>query len=631
MTIKKIFLIYVILFITLAVFYPILNADFVNWDDQRYVTENDAIKDFSPRGVMRLMTSFHYGLYKPIVLISFAVEYHFFQLLPGIYHGTNLMLHLLNCILVFWLVYMMSRMTGAAFLTALFFGIHPMHAESVSWIAERKDMLYAFFFLLALIFYVRYLGKGKTADYRASLGAFFMSLLAKPMGITFPLVMFLADYYYGNPVNRKTIREKIPFVIVSAGCILVSLCAQAYAPAGEHVDFRIGAGRILIGLQCLLFYIGRMVWPAGLACSYPPPAELMDPVRGALVLAVLAAGLFLCRNFAREHKKDLIFGGLFFLITLSPVLQIFSTGPSAVADRYSYVAYIGGFYALAAVITARYRMSGRKGRLFMAGCFVAITAVCLVLTSGRVRVWQTSSSLWSDVIRKYPTLQVPYLNRGAAYLADGMFDKAIADYDVFFRHPKTQDPSFLGTAYNNRGYAYFNKGDIDRALADCDRAIECTPSDGGFYANRGVLYERKGAPDAALRDYSQAIAVSPDLLNSYIRRADIYFKRGDLDKSIADYDAVVKKAPWHHEAIFKRGLALNRKGEFVRAANDYAQATAMSPDYVRYYAKTLFFQYRNKKHKEALRTAALLQAIGGPVPEKTFAVLNKIITAGDSR
>ena len=189
-----------ILVITYIAFYPSLENDFVNWDDGAMVKENKKIQTLS----LQNFASFHKtSLYHPLVDLSYAIEYHFFKLTPLAYHTTNLILHMLNCLLVFWVIYLLSDKIFVSLSVALFFGIHPLHVESVAWITERKDVLYALFFLGGLISYIYYLKKGDKKDYYISLSLFILSLLSKSMAITFPLVLVLCDYI----LNKKFEKE----------------------------------------------------------------------------------------------------------------------------------------------------------------------------------------------------------------------------------------------------------------------------------------------------------------------------------------------------------------------------------------------------------------------------------------
>ena len=187
---------FLIIIVTLISFYPSLKNDFTNWDDNLYVTENSTIRSLSPTNLKKISTAFFVTHYQPVTMFSYLLEYHFFKLNPFNYHLTNLILHLLNCLLVFWVIYLLSASIPVACLTALLFGIHPLQVESVAWISERKNLLYVFFFLGAMISYLYYLGKGKKLKYfLLCLGLFILALLSKSLAFTFPLVLLLLDYF----------------------------------------------------------------------------------------------------------------------------------------------------------------------------------------------------------------------------------------------------------------------------------------------------------------------------------------------------------------------------------------------------------------------------------------------------
>ncbi|NLO92006.1 MAG: hypothetical protein GX410_08485, partial [Elusimicrobia bacterium] len=259
--------------LTLLALYPCLFNGFTNWDDGNYLLDNPQVRNFTPGGLAAIFTSLHSGLYKPLVFVSFALEYHFFGFNPFVYHGVNLLFHLASCALVFLLVERLAFGTWAAFAVALVFGVHPMHVESVAWVSERKDMLYAFFFLLSLLLYLRYRRDACRPAYWCAVGAYLLSLLAKPFGVALPILLFLVDWYENRSRDRAFWLDKLPFLflaLVFAGFAVFSVKQSGVLFDGDSFG---PLDKLQLLSYSLLFYAGKFFWPAGLSVIYPYPAR----------------------------------------------------------------------------------------------------------------------------------------------------------------------------------------------------------------------------------------------------------------------------------------------------------------------------------------------------------------------
>ena len=324
-----------LLAITFSAYLPALQNAFTNWDDPGYILNNEMIRDISPAGLGNIFTSFHQYLYKPLVILSFAIEYHFFGLAPFPYHLTNIIFHLFNCALVFWLLKKTSNNLHVALIAALLFGIHPLHVESVAWVTERKDVLSAFFFLSALIFYHAYRTHQKRSYYYLSLAVFILSLLAKPMGITLPAVLMLMDYYWERRLSRRLFTDKIIFFVIAVFFMWMNKAAYEFSPNKYIMPLEISWDSFFVANYGILFYLYKMILPLRLSCLYAYPIEtgfslplifLLSPFIVAILAVLVVASVRLTRKIA--------FGVVFFIITVFPVLQLFPTGPAMVADGY---------------------------------------------------------------------------------------------------------------------------------------------------------------------------------------------------------------------------------------------------------------------------------------------------------
>jgi len=309
-------------------FSPALKSGFTNWDDAGYVTNNPLIKNFSPENIGRVFTSLHKGLYKPLTLFSFAVEYRLAGLNAAVYHGTNLAFHLANCALVYLIASELGCAALSALVLAFLFAVHPMRVESVAWIAERKDMLYSFFFLAAFAAYLRWTKTGAKTLYRLSLGFFALSLVSKPQGLALPLALILADYLAQRKINKETLAEKLPFFALAfAFGAAAYLSVKTEGVYFKRPDF-LFLDNCKVAAYGLLAYLRRAVWPVNLSAVYPYPQKISGSLPLAFESAPWLAFLILAAAFyaARKNKK-IIFGLAFFLVSVAPGLQFFPLTP----------------------------------------------------------------------------------------------------------------------------------------------------------------------------------------------------------------------------------------------------------------------------------------------------------------
>ncbi len=424
-------LVAVILIVTFISFYPCLRGGFVNFDDDRYVYRNPMIKDLSWQSIGTIFASTDYAvIYCPLVFLSYAIEYHFFDLHPCGYHVTNLILHLCNCLLVFWFIYLLCRNRPTAFITALLFAVHPLRVESVAWITERKDVLYAFFFLLALICYCDRRARGSPIGYAGVVLFFLLSLLSKPAALVLPLVLLLCDYFRGESINRKNLSAKLPlFAIAVAFLILGLFTAREYGRKGPAFSM---FDQIFIPPYALIFYLYQSIVPLRLSCLYPFPVKhgafLPAPFLVSPIILILIGALVVR---SARYTRTIAFGSLFFLITILPAIQFFPTGTAIVADRFTYIPSIGLSFLIARLVAWLYTMGDKRGAHLAATALAALVAAMTVLTWGRCSVWNSNIALWDDAVRKYPDSYVPlaYFNRGIVYSDMGLHEEAVSDFN----------------------------------------------------------------------------------------------------------------------------------------------------------------------------------------------------------
>ena len=622
----------IITVVTVITFLPSLKNGFTTWDDNYYVLNNPDIKHFTPHNLAKIFSSSYVKNYQPLTMLTYMTEYHYFQLNPVVYHSTNLLLHITNCLLVFALFYALSGSLGTSLIVGLLFAIHPLRVESVAWIAERKDVLSSFFYFLSLFLYVQFL-KNRSWKFYAFCGlALLFSLLSKPMAVSQPLVLLLIDYIRKLKLDKKAVLEKLPFFAISVIFAFIALSTQNVSGTNWDNYSPSILQRICAPFYGTVFYIAKTLVPIHLSAYYPFPAELDIGMTITLLASpFLVIGGAAAVYYFRTYSRNLVFGSLFYVITLLPVLQIVPIGGAIVAERYTYIPMLGIYFVIASLF--RYLLKEkneygitRKG-IIVAGVSIQLLVFCWI-TFGRCGVWKDSISLWNDVISKYPVEitfrktaddhrnrtswcspphAVAYNNRGATYSANGNNDYAIED----FTHAIALHPLYT-EAYYNRGLAYYSIGEIekaikdytkviklnpaysqvyknrgaayrfikdfDNAVTDFNQAIACNPNDGGAYFNRGLLYLDQAEFKKAIEDFSQAIQLDTMDTIAYCNRGQAYYFKGDFNHSIEDYTRAIGLDPENKEAYYTRGIVYYHKGDYYHAMDDLKMACELGFD-----------------------------------------------------
>ncbi|HTY36805.1 MAG TPA: tetratricopeptide repeat protein, partial [Bacteroidota bacterium] len=422
-----------IVVVTALAYAPAVTNGFTNWDDNHMVTDNGMIRSLSPANIVRIFSSMHYGHYHPLVVISYALEFHFFRLDPWIYHFTNVLLHILNTLLVFWFVRALRGGLGVPLFVALLFGVHPLHVESVAWVTERKDMLYSLFYLLALIAYVYYVRSGEKKLYVYAAAAFLCSLLSKAMAVTLPLALVLVDFLLERKFTKETWIEKVPWLALSFLFGVIMLYAT-YPVESAVVGATFGFDNVLIAFHGLVFYPLKFLAPLHLSALYPYPGRIGDPLplefTIAPVIVAMALGLTLW-SLRKTRLAGFCVG--FFLVTVAPVIQLTRVGGVIAADRFVYIPILGLIILLveaAAWLLTRPAFREAWAKPAMLGVGGAAVLLLVLMTRDRTAVWKDSLALWNDVLRQYTGLAVGYNNRGLAYADQLKFKEAIDDYNA---------------------------------------------------------------------------------------------------------------------------------------------------------------------------------------------------------
>ncbi|HET9826143.1 MAG TPA: hypothetical protein VFP87_12475 [Chitinophagaceae bacterium] len=522
-------------------FLPMLKNDFTNWDDEVYVIKNSLLRGPDWTGIFTTTISSNYH---PLTIISLALNYQISGLHSWSYLLFNLLLHLINTALVFYLVWLLSgKKLFVCFFAALVFGIHPMHVESVSWISERKDVLYTLFFLLSLIKYWRFLESGERSQLWACFLFFVVSLLSKPAAIVLPLVLLLLDFWKGRPLQVKRIFEKVPFFLMAILFGIITVQIQSQKAMTSLEVFPIWA-RLFFATYGIMIYFVRFFIPYPLSAFHPYPSihDLGWPV---LVSPVFVAALFTFTWIKRKNKA-LVFGILFFVINLLLVLQLVAIGYTIVSERYTYVPYIGLAFLFGLFLNEH---SNSALRIPLRIGVIAVLLIFGVISFRRTVVWKNSDTLWTDVIKHYTNAAIPYTNRASYFYVKGDSVHSV-EANYFF----------------------------EKTVADCDNALNIDPNFQTGYETRGLALLKLNRDKEAMADGDALIKKAPDRAIGYSMAGTAAMHLNEFEKAIERFNTCLKIDPKDHGTFNKRGAILyNHYKEYKGALEDFNKAIELSP------------------------------------------------------
>ncbi len=613
--------------LTAFAFAPALHNGFTDWDDPFYVTDQRLIRDCSPSGFQAIFTTVVEGNYHPLTMASLAVDYHLWKLDPRRYHIENLVLHVLVTLAVFWFVFLLTGSNEASAVTALFFGIHPLHVESVAWVSGRKDVLYALLYVGACISYVHFVRgrKPRAAWYAGSLVLFVLSLLAKGMAVSLPLALLTIDFYLKRKANVKSLLlEKVPYVLIALVLGYIAVVAQSKQGAVQNLASFAFYERILFACYGVSAYLLRAIVPGKLSALYPYPLRTAG---GGLPLVYYLAPLgvlaFAAVVFLSLRKgRAVAFGALFFLVNVALVLQLFPVGSAVIADRYTYLSYIGVGFIIASV----YRSLARGVRARRAAALIVIavaSAAAIFATRARCEVWKDNVTLWNDVLAQYPNLPIGYTMRARSYMQQGRNDLALSDAQKAL----SLDPK-QPRALTMRGTIRYLNRDNEGALADLEEAVLLEPREAVPWNSLGAVHLTMARHDLALQDFTRAIELKSDYAEAYLNRALAYSGMNRLDRALADFDAAIRMQPGNPKAYLWRGEAKYLIGDRAGAAEDYGRALTLDPnERSAWYARAKAYE-RLGRYGEALRDALQAKALGYPLTQAYIDGLQKAAGGG---
>jgi Flp pilus assembly protein TadD len=580
---------------TWAVFSPARAGEFVNFDDNLYVTDNLHLRaGLSVPALSWAFTTFHAGNWHPLTWISLLTDYQRAGLEPSAYHRTNVLLHAAAAVLLFAALTAISGAVWPSALVAGLFAWHPLHVESVAWVSERKDVLSGLFWMLTLLAYAAYVHRPARWRYLLVIVAYALGLLAKPMLVTLPCVLLLLDFW---PLGRaassadwmRLTREKVPLFLLALGSAVLTAVAQHRGGAVHELTACPLGMRLENAVVAYVAYVGSTFWPMGLAVFYPHPGPTLSAARilgsAALLAAVSAAVLVVARRL-----PYLFVGWFWYLGTLVPVIGLVQVGNQAMADRYTYIPLVGIF--MMAAWAARDLALRFRCQAIIAGAAAAALTGCLVVTWQQATVWHDSVTLWSHTLAVTRDNVLAHYNYGMALDAQGRLEDAANEYEAALKIMPTapeahfqlgrvldrQGKSDLavehftavtrlrpdeGSAYLQLGQVLLKRGDFPAARSALLAAEERLPENADVHGSLGIVLKRQGDIDGAEHEYRLALACDPSHARSHYNLGLLLLDRHDFAGAEAEFAAALRSDPAHARA--RHQLDLLTKGGHTKA------------------------------------------------------------------
>jgi len=605
---------------TLSVFWQVHNHDFVNYDDNTYVTENIQVqRGLDPTTVLWAFTTTYANFWHPLTWLSHMLDCQLFGLTPGMHHLSNLILHIINTILLF-LVF--SAMTGSLWRSAVvaaLFALHPLHVESVAWVSERKDLVSTLFWFLTMGSYLWYVRRPGLPRYLPVLLFFVMGLMAKPMLVTLPFVLLLLDYWplnrirFGEPDTSDSqpgtpmsvlLLEKLPlFALTAVFCIVAFLAQQQGGATGSLDTYPLGV-RISNALVSYALYIGKMFWPQGLAVYYPHPRELQS--WQAIGSGILLTFLTVLSLREARRRPSLVVGWLWFIGTMVPVIGLVQVGSHAMADRYTYVPLIGLFIALVWGLSDIASTWHHRRAILTLSAGVVLASL-MAVSWFQVRHWQNSITLFSHTLAVTSNNLKAHNNLGTAQLALGNPEEAahhfsaavqinpgsaITRYNLglaLLRQERFTEaalqylealrikPDFQ-RAHRDLGETLFAQKRYDEAIVHLARAVKIDPGDVIAHNKLGDLLLLRRRFDEAVLHFAAALRLRPDY-SAHYNMGNALLNKGDLDGAITSFAESLRLNPSNVMAHNNMGNALSRQGNLKEAVLHYREALRIKPDF----------------------------------------------------
>jgi protein O-mannosyl-transferase len=560
----------------IASYSGIFRNDFVNYDDAVYITQNPVVvQGLSWAGFKWAFSTTYASNWHPLSWLSHMLDVQLFGLNPAGHHFTGLLLHIIGVLLLFGLMYHMTGGLWRSALVAALFALHPLHVESVAWAAERKDVLCAAAGFAALWAYAYYTRCPGIKKYLLVVILFALGLMAKPMLVSFPLVLLLLDYW---PLERLAINkqcivnlvaEKVPLLLMAIGSAVITIIAQQTAIGGfNRIDL---PTRVANAIVSYCIYMGQIFWPVKLAVIYPYK-EHPNPVTVALCAALLIAVTVMVFRAGRR-KKYLLTGWLWYLVTLVPVIGIIQVGSQAHADRYTYIPGVGIFMIVSWGLKEIADRVENGKKILVKIASVAVIPVISGIAWKQVGTWKNDFTLFSHAAAVTKDNYIAYNNLGFFFERTGRKSDALTYY------LKALDfyPDYTYAHYN-LGLLLTDMGRTDEAIVHYQKALELNPDYAKAHNNLGLLLSKMGRTDEALVHYRKAFELNPDHAKAHNDLGALLEMMGRTDEALAHYRKAVELNPDLDEAHNNLGLRMAKMGRTGEALDYFQKALEINPN-----------------------------------------------------
>jgi len=581
---------------TVLVFWPVRNHEFLNYDDNEYITENPQVKSgLTLKGFAWAFTTTHAANWHPLTWLSHMLDYEFYGLAPGGHHLTSVLFHVVNAVLLFFVLQRMTKTLWVSGFVAALFAFHPLHVESVAWVAERKDVLSTFFWMLTLWAYVYYVEGPGVGRYSLVVSFFALGLLAKPMVGTLPFVLLLMDYWplrrfrFGlseDGANSKShsemdfhnqtcsalrlFSEKIPLFVLSAASSIMTYLVQQKGGGLKSIETFPLATRVVNALVSYAGYIRKMVWPEGIAFFYPYPETfpLWEVLGSLLVLSCIS---ILVIRYARKHPFLLV-GWLWYLGTLVPVIGLVQVGNQAMADRYTYIPLVG-LFIMVGMGFPRLLEKWRYRKVLLGVSMGLALFLLMVITRLQITHWQNNVTLFENALRMTSDNFLAHNNLGIVLAERGKIEEAIAHYREAIRIK----PNYLGAHYN-LGVNLVKQGRHEEAMDHYREALRIDPHDAETHNKVGILLAREGKHQEALGHFTEALRFKPDFAAARYNLGLALAEQGEYQKALPHFTEALRLNPDFPEAHFSLGMTYRIVGDWASAMEEYRILKRINPE-----------------------------------------------------
>jgi len=572
---------------TFAAFAQTLRCDFIIYDDEDHVTKNPHVyTGLTTENIKWAFTTGYWANWQPLTWISHMVNCELFKLNPLYHHLTNLLLHIADTVLLFLVLYIMTTALWQSAFVAALFALHPLHVESVAWVAERKDVLSTLFCLLAFAAYWRYTKQKSVGFYSLTLLLFVLGLMSKPMLVTFPFILLLLDYWPLNrfsslllPGSRKIfyrlVIEKIPFFALSAVSCVITYIVQKNAGAVSSCRQLSLDNRIINALLSYFRYIRTMFVPTKLAILYPYTSDSLSATAAVIIAIAILVVTILFLKLAKNHKY-LITGWFWYLGTLVPVIGLVQVGAQTHADRYTYISLIGIFIIIAWGANDLLKNYRYRTQLLAVAALAALSASALC-TVHQVGYWKNAVTMFEHTAAVTNKNARAHAILGLAYSAKKQYPQAAEHYQMAL----AIEPDFA-VAITNLGCVYAETGNPEKAVELHEKAIKLTPELAMAHYNLATAYGKLNRHADAMAEYKKTLELDPDIVEAHFGLGIAYANSRLYGEAEQEFNKTLKLNPEYAQGHYSLALLYADTGRKDLALTQYKTLKSLDPNSANY-------------------------------------------------